>query len=111
MAKTKGEILFENFVVHFGFPARIHSDQAGNFESNLIKELYSLAGVHKSQTTPYHPMGNGMVERFNQTLLKMLGTIEDHQTLDLVWYLIVSNPDLCTLTYFEVICSPFSPCL
>ena len=111
LAKTTGEILFEDFVVHFGFPARIHSDQAVNFESNLIKGLYSLAGVHKSQTTPYHPMGNGMVERFDQTLLKMLGTIEDHQTPDLVWYLIVSNPDLCTLTYFKVICSPFSPCL
>ena len=79
LAKTTAKILFENFVVHYGFPARIHSDQGRNFESSLIKELCSLAGVHKSRTTPYHPMGNGMVERFNQTLLKMLGTLEDHQ--------------------------------
>ena len=82
LAKTTAKILFENFVVHYGFPARIHSDQGRNFESSLIKELCSLAGVHKSWTTPYHPMGNGMVERFNQTLLKMLGTLEDHQKQD-----------------------------
>ena len=81
-AKTTAKILFENFVVHYGFPARIHSDQGRNFESSLIKELCSLAGVHKSRTTPYHPMGNGMVERFNQTLLKMLGTLENHQKQD-----------------------------
>ena len=66
----------------YGFPARIHSDQERNFENSLIKELCSLAGVHKSRTTPYHPMGNGMIERFNQTLLKMLGTLEDHQKQD-----------------------------
>ena len=77
LAKTSA-----NFVVHYGFPTRIHSDQGRNFESSLIKELSSLAGVHKSRTTPYHPMGNGMVERFNLTLLKMLGTLEDHQKQD-----------------------------
>ena len=82
LAKITAKILFENFVVHYGFPARIHSDQGRNFESNLIKELCSLAGVEKSRTTPYHPMGNGMVERFNQTLLNMLGTLEDHQKQD-----------------------------
>ena len=82
LAKTTAKILFENFIVYYGFPARIHSDQGRNFESSLIKELCSLAGVVKSRTTPYHPMGNGMVERFNQTLLNMLGTLEDHQKQD-----------------------------
>jgi len=81
-ARTTAKILFENFVVHYGFPSRIHSDQGPNFESHLIKELCSLAGVEKSRTTPYHPMGNGMVERFNQTLLKMLGTLEEAQKAD-----------------------------
>ena len=48
LAKTTAKILFENFVVHYGFLARIHSDQGRNFESSLIKELCGLAGVHKS---------------------------------------------------------------
>ena len=81
-AKTTAKDLFDNFIVHYGFPARLHSDQGRNFESNVIKELGNLAGVDKSRTTPYHPMGNGMVERFNQTLLNMLGTLEDHQKED-----------------------------
>ena len=69
-------------IVNYGFPARIHSDQGANYESNLIKELCKIAGVEKSRTTPYHPIGNGQVERFNQTLLQMLGTLEDHQKSD-----------------------------
>ena len=44
--------------------------------------LCNLAGVHQSRTTPYHPMGNGMVERFNQTLINMLGTLKEKQKED-----------------------------
>lgn len=69
-AKTTAKILFEKFIVHYGFPNRLHSEQGRNFTSNVIKELCRLAVVHQSGTTPYHPMGNGMVERFNQTLIK-----------------------------------------
>ena len=49
---------------------------------NVIKELCSLAGIDKSRTTPYYSMGNGMVERFNQTLFNMLGTLESHKKND-----------------------------
>ena len=81
-AKTTARVLFDHYIVHYGFPACIHSDQGANFESNLIKELCKIARVEKSRTTPYHPMGNGQVERLNQTLLKMLGTLEDYQKSD-----------------------------
>ena len=56
----------------------MHSDQGHNFECQVVKELCEIAKIDKSRTT-YHAMGNGMAERFNRTLLNMLGTIEDHQ--------------------------------
>ena len=81
-AKITARLLFDNFVCHYGFPSRLHNDQGRNFESEVIKELCSIANVEKSRTTPYHPMGNGMPERFNRRLLNMLGTLEDDQKTD-----------------------------
>ena len=75
-ARTTAKALYENFFMHFGFPAKLHSDKAQNFESKVIRHLCKLAGIRKTRTTPYHPMGNGQVERFNQTLLQTLGCLD-----------------------------------
>ena len=72
-ARTIARALFEHFFVHYGFPSRLHSDKA---QSKIIRHLGKVAGIKKSRTTPYHPMGNGQVERFNQTLIRILGTLE-----------------------------------
>ena len=56
-------------------PSRIHSDQRRDFESRLIRELLTLMGIRKSRTTAYHPQGDPQPERFNRTLLSMLGTL------------------------------------
>ena len=68
--------------MHYGFPARLQSNQGRNFESSVIKELCSLAGVEKSRSTPYRLLGNGKVERLNQTLLNILGSLENHNKED-----------------------------
>jgi len=78
-AKTTARILLEHFIQHYGFPIRLHSDRGGSFEGHVIHELCHLVGVQKSRTTPYHPKGNGACERFNRTLLGMLGTLTAEQ--------------------------------
>ena len=67
-ANTTARALFNGFIAHYGFRARLHSDQSRNFESKVIKDLCDLARTSKSQTTTYHPAGNGLCERFNRTL-------------------------------------------
>ena len=53
-------------------PAQLHSDQGKQFESQLMAELCKLLHIKKTRTFPYHPQCDGMVERFNRTLLNML---------------------------------------
>ncbi|XP_052455381.1 uncharacterized protein LOC128015538 [Carassius gibelio] len=77
-ASTVAKCLWEQFLSHYGFPERLHSDQGRDFESRTIKELCVLAGIRKVRTSPYHPRGNP-VERFNRTLLSMLGTLQEKE--------------------------------
>lgn len=66
-AETTVRVLWSTVIQVFGCPARFHSDQGANFESSLVQQLTQLYGISKSRTTPYHPAGNGGVERMNQT--------------------------------------------
>jgi hypothetical protein len=81
-AAITAKALYEGYFRYYGFPEQLHSDQGRNFLSKTITELCKLAGIKKTRTTPYHPMGNGAAERWNQTLLKMLGTLQNHQKSD-----------------------------
>lgn len=74
-AKQVARVLWDWYFCVFGFPEKIHSDQGANFESQLLSELLRVSGVKKSHTTPYHPMGNGSVERFNRTLGGMISLV------------------------------------
>ena len=74
-AKTTARLLYDNFILHYGIPDRLHSDNGRSFENKIIEELCAIMGIEKSHTTPYHPESNGIAERFNRSLLSMLGTL------------------------------------
>ena len=75
-AKTVAKILFNEVVLKYGVMQRIHSDQGGSFEAKVIYHLCDFLGVKKSRTSPYHPAGNGITERFNRTLISMLRSLD-----------------------------------
>lgn len=78
-ASTVAKTLWEKYFIHYGLPTRIHSDQGRDFESQLVSEMLTMLGIKKSRTSPYHPQGDPQPERFNRTLLNMLGTLEPSQ--------------------------------
>ncbi|GBM21342.1 hypothetical protein AVEN_149911-1 [Araneus ventricosus] len=71
-ASTVAEELVQSWISGCGMPMILHSDQGMNFNSALLTELCKLLGILKTQTTALHPESNGMVERFNRTILNHL---------------------------------------
>lgn len=46
--------------------------QGRNYELAVFTEICQLMRIHKTRTTPAYPQSDGLVERFNQTLLNSL---------------------------------------
>ena len=74
-AVVVAQTLWENFLVHYGWPEKILIDQGKSFENNLVKELCELAQVKKLLTSSYHPETNGQCECVNAMLINMLRTL------------------------------------
>jgi len=53
-------------------PKEILSDQGSQFLSSVMKEMCRLLSLKQLVTTPYHPMCNVLVEKFNGNLKTML---------------------------------------
>ena len=46
-ASVVAKTLWDQFLVHYGWPTKILTDQGKSFENSLVKELCSLAQVQK----------------------------------------------------------------
>jgi RNase H-like domain found in reverse transcriptase/Reverse transcriptase (RNA-dependent DNA polymerase)/Integrase zinc binding domain/Integrase core domain len=68
---TVAEALIDTFT-RVGIPKEILSDQGSQFVSDVMKEVSRLLSIKQLVTTPYHPMCNGLVERYNGTIKTML---------------------------------------
>jgi transposase InsO family protein len=69
-SETIAEALVQHVFYRHGLPVVIHSDQAKNLGLSAIQaNVCDLLGISRSFSSPYHPEGNGMVERFNRFLV------------------------------------------
>ena len=69
--ETVAEALVD-FFSRLGVPEEVLSDMGTQFVSACMKEVGRLLSIKQLVTTPYHPMCNGLVEKFNGTLKQML---------------------------------------
>ena len=76
-ASTATETLRIGYFGLFGAPAYLISDQGKAFTGHIITHLCDLYGVQKLRTLPYHAQTNGQVERMNQTIIHMIGKLEE----------------------------------
>jgi len=53
-----------------GMPEYIHSDRGMCFMSSEFTQYLTSRGIASSHSTPYHPIGNGQVERYNGIIWK-----------------------------------------
>ena len=81
-AATCAEAFVRGWVLHLGVPLKMHSDQGREFESNLWTEMCHYLAICKTRTNPYRPQSDGMVERFNRTLIQVLKPLVNRQTDD-----------------------------
>jgi transposase InsO family protein len=71
-ALTCADVICKEFITKFGCPLYIHTDQGRCFEAELFQEICKLLEIQKTRTSPRNPKCNGLVERFNKTLIQMI---------------------------------------
>ena len=69
--ETVAEALVDIFS-RLGVPEEILSDLGTQFVSECMKEVTRLLSIKQLTTTPYHPMCNGLTEKFYGTMKSML---------------------------------------
>ncbi|VDN44014.1 unnamed protein product, partial [Dibothriocephalus latus] len=94
-ARSIANAIRRTWISRWGAPLSFHSDCGHNFESQLFHDVCEILSVQKTHTTPYHPEGNGLVERTNRTINNLLlAFCEDNHRHD--WDL---HLPLCLMAY------------
>ena len=74
-ALTVANELVNKYFTIYGWPDKILTDRGTSFENELFHDICQMARIKKLRTGSHRPQTNGQCERFNKTLLNMLGTL------------------------------------
>ncbi|XP_015169037.1 uncharacterized protein K02A2.6-like [Solanum tuberosum] len=84
--KAVVDFVHSNIICDFGIPRIVITDNAANFNNNLMKEVCEQFKILHHNSTPYRPKTNGVVEAANKNIKKILrrmvqGTRQWHEKL------------------------------
>ena len=80
-ANTAAEFLFEDIMMRFGHPLELVSDRGTHFLNDVIADITTKYLINHRKTTPYNPKANGLTERANGIVGKMLNKmVSAHKT-------------------------------
>lgn len=78
-AESTVDFIYEDVIARHGCPGIILSDRGTHFNNQLVDKLLKKFRIEHLMSTPYHPQTNGLVERFNRTLIEALArTAKNH---------------------------------
>jgi len=103
-AQTMATLIRDHIIPRFGPPQILLSDRGSIFLSDLVTCVCSSLGITQDMTTRYHPQANGLVERMNGTIARLLRRVlADHTThqrwddlLPMILYAIRITPNSTT---------------
>ncbi|MEP5213930.1 hypothetical protein [Sulfitobacter pontiacus] len=78
-AAGTADIFLNEYIPLSGCPVALLSDNGLHFTSKFANIVYERLGIHKVNTSSYHPCTNGGVERVNHMLAQMLSMIGNEQ--------------------------------
>jgi Integrase core domain len=81
-ATTVSQAFVDRWLVYYGVPLVIITDNGSNFASKFFGVITNMLGVKHVYTSAYRPSTNGQVERFNATLADTL-VVLTNKTRDL----------------------------
>jgi len=74
--------IYEEIICRHGAPKELLSDQGTEFLNSLVYQICERFKIKHRTTTPYHPQTNGLTERFNRTLISILGKLtQQHKNI------------------------------
>ncbi|XP_047132552.1 uncharacterized protein LOC124811250 [Hydra vulgaris] len=92
-----------------GFPTYIHSDRGSSFICNELKSYLTQKRIAASNSTPYHSISNGQVERYNGLIWKNIClALKTHKIDVRNWEIVLSDAlhSLCSLLSTATKCTP-----
>lgn len=81
MAPSVAKLLLNNWIIPYGIPTSLLSDNGPRLSSKLFSELCSFLFTDLKTTTAHHPQVNGQTERYSKIIFTRLRHyVNEHQS-------------------------------